>query len=129
MKRFDAKLEVGAATTEVMVVKATTPTLITDSAEVGNVVVGEDIIREPRQRSIFQLEGLSAGNVENGSRFSIGGQRTRFQNSSIDCITTMNNNFGDSSGAMTGARSFESIAEVKAIQGNGSAEQPGFAGL
>src|SRR4030088_2458235 len=78
MQRFDAKLEIGAAT-EVMVVKGTPPTLVTDSAEIGDLQVGEDAVREPIQRSTFQLVGLTAGNVANGSGIAIGGQRIPYQ--------------------------------------------------
>jgi hypothetical protein len=128
--RFDAELTIGDQKSEAIVVKVTAPTLITDSAETGNVVTGEDVVREPMQRSALQLLQLTPATVAgDSSHILIGGQRSQYENLTIDGITTMNNVFGGQSGGLTADQSFESIADVKIIDGNGSAETPGFTSL
>jgi hypothetical protein len=128
--RFDAELVVGGQKSETIVVEATAPTLITDSAEVSDLKTGEDIIREPMNRSVLQLLRLNTSTVsDSGSGQMIGGQRSPYSNLTIDGVTTMNNLYGGQSGPATKDQSYESIAEMKIVDGNGSADTPGFASL
>jgi len=129
--RFDATLDVGRVS-ESVTVSATAPTLNTETAETGHLVTGEDIIREPMQRSALQLLVLAPGSAagrNNGSSIMLGGQRSNYENLTVDGVTNMNNLFGGQAGHLVDQQSFESIAEVKIVDGNGSADTPGFSSL
>ena len=127
--RFDARLQVGAAS-EVVNVQSNPPTLDTEDAEVGDLITGQDALRHALPRSVLSLLTLSPTSVSgNSSAIMIGGQRSNYENLTIDGITTVNNLYGGQSGGLTADQSFESIAEVKVTDSNGSAETPGFASL
>ena len=127
--RFDAPMQVGGAA-ETVQVNALPPTINTEDAEVGNLITGQDALRQPLQRSTLALLTLSPSNVSgNSAAIMIGGQRSNYENLTIDGITTSNNLYGGQSGGMTADQSFESIEEVKTTDSNGSAETPGFASL
>jgi hypothetical protein len=127
--RFDATLQIGSAS-ETVRVDSTPPTLNTEDAEVGTLITGQDALRQPLARSTLALLTLSPTSVSgNSSAIMIGGQRSNYENLTIDGITTTNNIYGGQSGGMTADQSFESIAEVKVSDSNGSAETPGFASL
>lgn len=123
--RFDAALAVGAVS-EVVEVKATQPTMNVETAETGSLLTGEDIIRAPMTRSAQQIVLMSSGAVMAGSHLLVGGQRSNYQNLTLDGVTNMNNIFGSSAGHLVDQQSFESLAEVKVTDGNGSAETSGF---
>lgn len=128
-ERFDAPMQVGG-TTETVEVHSTPATMNTEDAEVGDLITGQDALRQPLTRSTLSLLTLSPTSVSgNSSAIMIGGQRSNYENLTIDGITTINNIYGGQSGGMTADQSFESIAEVKVTDSNGSAETPGFASL
>lgn len=127
--RFDVSLLNGEAT-ETIEVKSTPPTLNTEDADVTQLITGQDALRQPLSRSTLALLTLNSANVSGtSSAIMIGGQRSNYENLTIDGITTSNNIYGGQSGGMTADQSFESIAEIKITDSNGSAENPGFASL
>jgi hypothetical protein len=123
--RFNARLEVGSGS-QTVTVESTPTTLNTEDAEVGSLITGEDAKRLPLSRSELALLALNPANTANGSGMLIGGNRSVFSNLTIDGVTTKSNIYGGQSGGMTADQSYESLAEVKIISSNGSAEFPGF---
>ena len=128
-RQFNARLELGSSA-QTVTVKALPPTLNTENAEVGSLITGQDAKKLALNRSILSLLTLSPSTVSgNSSSLMIGGQRSNYSNLTIDGVTTTNNIYGGQSGGMTADQSYESIAEVKVTDSNGSAEFPGFATL
>ena len=127
--RFDAKLEVGAAS-ETIEVTAAPAAINTVGAEVGDLRNQQELITAPIQRSTLQSIVLTPGTVSGvSSSVMIGGVRSVYSNLTIDGITTFNNIFGGQSGGLTADQSFESISEVKVLESNNSAEFPGVTTL
>ncbi len=77
----------------------------------------------------MQMAGLTPSTTFDGSSIMIGGNRNNFLNLTVDGIQTMQNAFGGQSGNLTNDQSYESIAEVKVMESNNSAEFPGVATL
>jgi hypothetical protein len=127
-QRFDARLEVGEATASVEVT-ATPTAMNTENAEIASIQTGEEVLSAPTQRAIVQMAGLTPSTVFNGSSLMIGGNRNNFLNLTIDGIQTMQNASGGQSGPLTNDQSYESVAEVKVMESNNSAEFPGVATL
>jgi hypothetical protein len=127
-QRFDAKLEVGE-TSVTIEVTATPTTLNTENAEISSIQTSQEVIAAPTQRAIMQMAGLTPSTVFDGSSIMIGGNRNNFLNLTIDGIQTMQNAYGGQSGNLTNDQSYESIAEVKVLESNNSAEFPGVATL
>jgi hypothetical protein len=127
-QRFDAKLEVGE-TSVTIEVRATPTTLNTENAEISAIQTSQEVIAAPTQRAIMQMVGLTPSTVFDGSSLMIGGNRNAFTNLTIDGIQTMQNAYGGQSGNLTNDQSYESIAEVKVMESNTSAEFPGVATL
>jgi hypothetical protein len=123
--QFNAKLQLGSSSQTVTVISLPT-TINTQDAEVGSLITGQDAKRLPLSRSELALLALNPANVANGSGILIGGNRSVFSNLTIDGVTTKSNIYGGQSGGMTADQSYESLAEVKIITSNGSAEFPGF---
>src|SRR5258708_30176776 len=126
--RSEAKLQIGAAS-QTVEVTATPPTMNTQNAEISSIQTGEEILAAPTQRAIMQMAGLTPSTVFDGSSIMIGGNRNNFLNLTIDGIQTMQNAYGGQSGNLTNDQSYESIAEVKVLESNTSAEFPGVATL
>ena len=125
--RFNAKLQLGSRS-QTVTVKSLPSTLNTADAEVGGLITGQDAKRFPLSRSTLALLALNPANVSGGgSDVMIGGNRGNFSNLTIDGVTTNTNIYGGQSGGLTADQSYESIAEVKIIVSNGSAEFPGVA--
>ncbi len=127
-QRFDAKLEIGQTSTTVEVTAAPT-TMNTENAEISSVQTAAEVLAAPTQRAIMQMAGLTPSTVFDGSSIMIGGNRNNFLNLTVDGIQTMQNAFGGQSGNLTNDQSYESIAEVKVLESNNSAEFPGVATL
>ena len=127
-QRFDAKLEMGETSASVEVT-ATPTTMNTENAEIASLQTGQEILAAPTQRAIMQMAGLTPSTVFDGSSIMIGGNRNNFLNLTIDGIQTMQNAYGGQSGNLTNDQSYESIAEVKVLESNTSAEFPGVATL
>ncbi len=127
-QRFDAKLAVGE--TSVSIEVTATPTAMnTENAEISSLQTAQEVLAAPAQRAIMQIAGLTPSTVFDGSSIMIGGNRNGFLNLTIDGIQTMQNAFGGQSGNLTNDQSYESIAEVKIMESNNSAEFPGVATL
>jgi len=127
-QRFDAKLDMGETSASVEVT-ATPTTMNTENAEIASLQTGQEILAAPTQRAIMQMAGLTPSTVFDGSSIMIGGNRNNFLNLTIDGIQTMQNAYGGQSGNLTNDQSYESIAEVKVLESNTSAEFPGVATL
>jgi hypothetical protein len=127
-QRFDARIEVGEASTSIDVM-ATPTTMNTENAEISSLQTGEQILAAPTMRAVMQMAGLTPSTVFDGSSIMIGGNRNNFLNLTIDGIQTMQNAYGGQSGNLTNDQSYESIAEVKVLESNNSAEFPGVATL
>jgi hypothetical protein len=127
-QRFDAKLEVGQTSTTVEVT-ATPTTMNTENAEISSIQTAAEVLAAPTQRAIMQMAGLTPSTVFDGSSIMIGGNRNNFLNLTIDGIQTMQNAYGGQSGNLTNDQSYESVAEVKVLESNNSAEFPGVATL
>ncbi|MGD0578782.1 MAG: TonB-dependent receptor [Bryobacteraceae bacterium] len=126
--RFEAQLQIGAAS-QTVEVTATPTTMNTESAEIATLQTGEQVLAAPTQRAVMQMVGLTPSTVFDGSTLMIGGNRNTFLNLTIDGIQTMQNAYGGQSGNLTNDQSYESIAEVKVMESNNSAEFPGVATL
>jgi len=126
--RFDARLQLGTTSVSVEV-RATPTTMNTESAEIATLQTGQEVLAAPTQRAVMQMAGLTPSTVFDGSSIMIGGNRNNFLNLTIDGIQTMQNAFGGQSGNLTNDQSYESIAEVKVMESNNSAEFPGVATL
>lgn len=126
--KFDAPLQVGG-TTETVEVSSTPPTMNTVDSELSELVTGAEARKNAISRSTLALVASNPTSVADGSSVMLGGQRASYANLTIDGITTVNNLYGGQSGGMTADQSFESIAEVKVTDNNGSAESPGFGSL
>ncbi len=127
-QRFDAKLEMGETATTLEV--TATPTVMnTENAEISSLQTGEEVLAAPTMRAVMQMAGLTPSTVFDGSSIMIGGNRNNFLNLTIDGIQTMQNAYGGQSGNLTNDQSYESIAEVKVLESNNSAEFPGVATL
>src|SRR5260370_1511116 len=82
------------------------------------------------QRSALQLLVLAPGSAAGqGASLMLGGQRSSYEKLTVDGVTNTNNLFGGQAGHLVDQQSFESIAEVKIVEGNGTAETPGFSSL
>jgi hypothetical protein len=127
-QRFDAKLEVGQTAMSIEVTAPPT-TMNTENAEISSIQTGAEVLAAPTQRAIMQMAGLTPSTVFDGSSIMIGGNRNSFLNLTIDGIQTMQNAYGGQSGNLTNDQSYESIAEVKVLESNTSAEFPGVATL
>jgi Carboxypeptidase regulatory-like domain/TonB dependent receptor len=127
-QRFDAKLEMGETSSSIEVT-ATPTTMNTENAEISSLQTAEQVLAAPTQRAIMQMAGLTPSTVFDGSSIMIGGNRNSFLNLTIDGIQTMQNAYGGQSGNLTNDQSYESIAEVKVLESNNSAEFPGVATL
>jgi len=127
-QRFDARLEVGETSASVEVI-ATPTAMNTENAEISSLQTSEEVLAAPTQRAIMQMAGLTPSTVFDGSSIMIGGNRNNFLNLTIDGIQTMQNAYGGQSGNLTNDQSYESIAEVKVLESNNSAEFPGVATL
>lgn len=128
IRRLDVKLEIGQ-TSESVEVRAAPTTMNTESAEISSLQTGQEVLAAPTQRAIMQMAGLTPSTVFEGSSIMIGGNRNNFLNLTIDGIQTMQNAYGGQSGNLTNDQSYESIAEVKIMESNTSAEFPGVATL
>jgi hypothetical protein len=126
--RFEAQLEIGT-TNQTVEVTATPPTMNTENAEISSIQTGQEILAAPTMRAVMQMAGLTPSTVFDGSSLMIGGNRNNFLNLTIDGIQTMQNAYGGQSGPLTNDQSYESIAEVKVMESNNSAEFPGVATL
>ncbi len=124
--QFNAKLQLGSPS-QTVTVQSLPTTVDTQDAEVGSLITGQDAKRLPLSRSILALLALNPANVSGAGGVMIGGNRNVFSNLTIDGVTTNTNIYGGQSGGMTADQSYESLAEVKIIASNGSAEFPGFA--
>lgn len=127
-QRFDVKLEMGETASSIEVT-ATPTTMNTENAEISSLQTAEQVLAAPTQRAIMQMAGLTPSTVFDGSSIMIGGNRNSFLNLTIDGIQTMQNAYGGQSGNLTNDQSYESIAEVKVLESNNSAEFPGVATL
>ena len=127
-QRFEARLEVGEASVTVEVT-ATPTTMNTETAEIASLQTGTQVLAAPTQRAIMQMAGLTPSTVFDGSSIMIGGNRNNFLNLTIDGIQTMQDAYGGQSGNLTNDQSYESVAEVKVMESNNSAEFPGVATL
>ena len=127
-QRFDARLQLGTTSVS-LEVTATPTTMNTESAEIATLQTGQEVLAAPTQRAVMQMAGLTPSTVFDGSTIMIGGNRNNFLNLTIDGIQTMQNAFGGQSGNLTNDQSYESIAEVKVMESNNSAEFPGVATL
>ncbi len=126
--RFDAALTVGETSSSVEVI-ATPAVMNVQNAEVSTLRTGQEVLAAPAQRAIIQMAALSPSTVLSGTTIMIGGNRNTFLNLTIDGIQTTQNAFGGQSGNLTNDQSYESIAEVKVMESNNSAEFPGVATL
>ncbi|MFN7997521.1 MAG: TonB-dependent receptor [Bryobacteraceae bacterium] len=126
--RFDARLELGSGV-QAIEVNATPPTMNTENAVISTLQTGEQVLAAPTQRAVMQMVGLTPSTVFDGSSIMIGGNRNSFLNLTVDGIQTMQNAYGGQSGNLTNDQSYESIAEVKVMESNNSAEFPGVATL
>ena len=126
--RLEAQLQIGASS-QTVEVTATPPTMNTENAEISSLQTGKEILAAPTQRAVMQMAGLTPSTVFDGSSLMIGGNRNNFLNLTIDGIQTMQNAYGGQSGNLTNDQSYESIAEVKVLESNNSAEFPGVATL
>jgi len=127
-QRFDAKLEMGETAASIEVT-ATPTTMNTENAEISSLQTGEQVLAAPTMRAVMQMAGLTPSTVFDGSSIMIGGNRNNFLNLTVDGIQTMQNAYGGQSGNLTNDQSYESIAEVKVLESNNSAEFPGVATL
>ncbi|HYM05077.1 MAG TPA: carboxypeptidase-like regulatory domain-containing protein, partial [Terriglobales bacterium] len=127
-QRFDARLEVGGTSSSIEVT-ATPTTMNMENAEISSLQTAEQVLAAPTMRAVMQMAGLTPSTVFDGSSIMIGGNRNNFLNLTIDGIQTMQNAFGGQSGNLTNDQSYESIAEVKVLESNNSAEFPGVATL
>lgn len=126
--RFEAQLQIGTAN-QTVEVSATPTTMNTENAEISSLQTGAEVLATPTQRAVMQMVGLTPSTVFAGSTVMIGGNRSNFLNLTIDGIQTMQNAYGGQSGNLTNDQSYESIAEVKIMESNTSAEFPGVATL
>jgi len=127
-QRFEAKLEMGETAASIEVT-ATPTTMNTENAEISSLQTAEEILAAPTMRAVMQMAGLTPSTVFDGSSIMIGGNRNNFLNLTVDGIQTMQNAYGGQSGNLTNDQSYESIAEVKVLESNNSAEFPGVATL
>ena len=127
-QRFDARLVVGETSASVEVT-ATPTAMNTENAEIASIQTGQEVLAAPTQRAVMQMVGLTPSTTFNGSSLMIGGNRNGFLNLTIDGIQTMQNAYGGQSGNLTNDQSYESIAEVRVMESNNSAEFPGVSTL
>ncbi len=126
-QRFDARLQVGD--TSVSVEVTATPTAMnTVDGEVSTLQTGQEVLAAPTQRAVMVMAALTPSTLL-GDGIMIGGNRNSFLNLTIDGVQTMQNAYGGQSGPLTNDQSYESIAEVKVMESNTSAEFPGVATL
>jgi hypothetical protein len=123
--RFDANLEVGESTQTVSVESAAV-TLNTENAQLGDLRPRTDLLTLPNNsRSAISFFFLSSFNYQgDGSSYSLGGLRGTNTNFTIDGVSANSSIFGNQVGPMT-EESLESVAELKLLMSNNSAEFPG----
>jgi hypothetical protein len=125
LARFDVGLQVGESTQTVSV-EATAATLNTENAQLGDLRPRTDLLTLPNNtRSAISFFFLSSFNYQgDGSSYSLGGLRGTNTNFTIDGVSSNSNIFGNQVGPMT-EESLESVAELKMLSSNNSAEFPG----
>ena len=123
--RFDARLEVGESSQSVSV-QAIAATLNTENAQLGDLRPRADLLTLPNNtRSAISFFFLSSFNYQgDGSSYSLGGLRGTNTNFTIDGVSSNSSIFGNQVGPMT-EESLESVAEMKMLSSNNSAEFPG----
>ncbi len=123
--RFDARLEVGESSQSVSV-QATAATLNTENAQLGDLRPRADLLTLPNNtRSAISFFFLSSFNYQgDGSSYSLGGLRGINTNFTIDGVSANSSIFGNQVGPVT-EESLESVAEMKMLSSNNSAEFPG----
>ena len=122
--RFDANLEIGESSQTVRV-EGSAATLNTENAQLGDLRPRSDLLNLPNNtRSAISFFFLSSFNyVGDGSSYSLGGLRGTNTNFTIDGVSANSSIFGNQVGPMT-EESLESVAELKLLTSNNSAEFP-----
>ena len=125
--RFDATLEVGAAT-QTIEVRAAAPTLNSENAQLGDVRPRDEMLNLPlNSRSVIDYFMLSSYNNQgDGSSYMLGGLRGNNTNFTIDGVTSNSAAFGGQIGNMI-EETFDSIRDMKLLVSNNSAEYPNVA--
>lgn len=124
--RFDATLQVGESS-QTIDVAATTPTLNTENAEIGDLRPRQDLVNMPlNRRSTIEFFFMTSSSYANDGDYSVGGLRGSYTNMTVDGISSNTTLWGGDSGPLV-EEAFEAISDMKTLESNNSAEFPGVA--
>jgi hypothetical protein len=122
--RFDATLAVGT-TKQTVQVQATPPALDTENGRLSNTLTRTELLDLPlnNRNSLDFMMLQSSDYQDNEGIYSIGGDRSVFNNFTIDAVSANSAAFGGQVGPMT-QESFDAVSDMKMDTSNNSAAYP-----